>query len=188
MTYVMFPFSPDWSENIELSYGYFTALEATPRLREQRRPLKTAVTRTQSFMVRMFTKYDSALFENYCKSIHATKMYMPVFSEELQMAGTGVIGASPYTVTNILTDKYSLSITSLIGFVDKTGLISPEVQTLTSYNTTNKTLSPAVDPAGSFLKQNTVIYPLFLALIDSYTSRDITDSITEFKLTFKEII
>lgn len=172
---------PDWSNGLELSYGFQTVVSTSPRFVEQRRPLFPYPIRSLSCSFVLEGEYGQELINKLTYG-KALLLCVPIFTEPI-FATAITAGLSSITVTEDLSYCWNIQncdYAVVINFV--TG--SRQMLKVSSASGVTIPLSEAIET--TFDADESVIYPAFAGIIKSFKKTDITDLIASIDCEFEE--
>jgi len=176
----------NWGESIELKYNFVTAIASTRKLVEQRKSLLGTVKRQIRAFIVGYAR-EHARIEHYLKSVQASQIYVPIYTEPIRPLGNGSIqGVNSISVDDV-SKYYNLrNLTNYVAVIDeRDDPITPEIHPLASASENYISIGGS-GIYRNFLRQVTTFYPLMLSMLTSKSFTDHADDKTVCELTFTE--
>ena len=176
---------PNWLYGVNLRYQFATAISLNRRATEQRRSLRNLPLRRTSFVVSGFS--NKVEFENFVEQYRNQYVNIPIFSEPLSPTNIGsILGLGILTIREDCEERTNLfRYAAYVIIVDIRKQVSSELVKLDLAVGNQLILGETI--AGSFVGEYTVVYPSLFSMIELYRVRDITDSVENVELTFREV-
>jgi hypothetical protein len=180
---IILDIEPEWSDEPSVTYSFLTAIQETPYLVEQRRPL------LPESIIGLGYKFvgsggEIQRLRNILLAAKAELLCTPIFSEPI-ITNSIVTGGSSITALtdlsyfwNIKNCTYAVLIDLLNGQSEMLGLSSVSGQLIRFKTTIIKT----------WVASRTVVYPAVAALLRSITEADLTDNMTSIQVEFEEAV
>lgn len=169
-------------KEFSLKYEFLTALDRTPRFVEQRRPLLSVAKRAQEATF-IEEKLEQQKLLNALRNKIFSVIAVPVFSEAIHPT-EDLIGQVTLDVAEDLTGFWNLSIAEVL-LIKSVSQDLFELKEITQVNATNIVVSAAVEE--DFQEADTIIYPCFIGILNSFSITGETAKVVTVKTEFKEV-
>jgi len=175
---------PDWGQSIKTELSFETVLARNRFFKEQRRPLLDTPVRTVRLSA--WSKgLDAQKVKQKLTYGHDKVFGVPIYSEPCYPTGT-ITGQTVINMTNDLTKFWNLNNLCVhVMIVDHEALVS-EIKEVDSVGANSVTLVRSVTE--TFVAARTVVYPMFMAVLDSLTFKDETDDTSYVDVAFEEYV
>lgn len=175
----IFGFRHNWVSSVNTSYAFNTAIAASERYKEQRRPLRASPNISQSAELLVEQEVSARVFD-YLRACRTSIMYVPLFCEPLEVSSSGT-GLTTINVSATANHWYLNNMARYLVVIDKTGTQAPALLTLSSVGATSVTVA-----ANSFVyAANTcIIFPAFEGIINSFRKTFETPSLSAYQVDF----
>lgn len=175
--YQIFGFTPNWAEGISIKYAFNTAIVASERYKEQRKPLRSFP--NTSLSCTFLNDVNGNKIGNYLQAALKSIVYVPIYSEPMRTTTTGT-GNTTLAVGSILNFFNLKFLTRYVVLIDNAGISSPAVAELVSVGSTTIVIGANTWTFNS----RTVIFPAMLAILDSVSKTIETQTLYGYSCTF----
>jgi len=180
----LFYFLPNWKFPVKVSYGFKTPISVKRRKGEQRKPLRKYPIRSHEFTVT--TKDDFEKIWNYLMNLHASNLFIPIYSEPCRPLGKGSLaGVNVIEVISDIMNYYNLrNWTEYLLAIDLRKIEGSEILLYSDVVGQYLIISDAI--VGDFQRETTIIYPLFYCYLTKNERSEYSDRMTKINLEFTE--
>lgn len=180
---ILFDFDLNWADPEKIIYEYFTSIYTAPTGQEYRRGLASVVTRRSSFYYSL-DGIEAHRYLNIVRYGRARFILIPVYQEGFYSAGA-LTGALAITGSENLQYHWNLkNYSTYILIVDHANKIS-EAKSIASIVGNVINVSKVV--LNTFDPDTAIIYPAYVAMVQDYSYRNITNKVIDSNITFQEV-
>lgn len=176
-------YEPNWDNGVQVSLIFKSVMAKSKRFVEQRRPLQPKGLRSSKFTL-LEKDIRAQLLSNDLHYASNKIMGVPIFTEPMH-AITSLTGNQIVTIQEDLSTYWHLkNLTTFVLLIDyASGTFElKEVMDITGQNVTFR-----VPVAETFTDNTSIIYPVFLGIVNDISTKMITDDTMEMELDFREI-
>jgi hypothetical protein len=177
---------PNWKYPVSLKYKFETVIQFKRRKSEQRKAMRALPTRVLSFVVTNNERHS--FIWHYLMSIHADSFLLPLYNEPCKPDRSNMlIGETIINFENDISSYYNLNkFATQIVLIDLRDFIEAEVYTINKIHGSAKAIEITQPVAGVFLKESTIIFPLFRIYLTKKNRTDFSDTMSKIDLEFTE--
>jgi hypothetical protein len=180
---LLFDFDINWERPERIIYEYFTSMYTAITGHEWRRGLADKVTRRNNLYL-TFEGLETHRYLNTVRYARARFVLVPIYNEGFYSLNA-LTGAVAIEGAVDLTYHWNLqNAASYVLIVDHAAKIS-EAKTIVSINDNVITISKAV--LNTFNPATAIVYPAFIAMVQDYSYRNITNKVIESNIVFQEV-
>lgn len=174
---VVFPFSPDWANNVFETLQYKTSISRSRNKTEQRMALRKRPRRIYQYNATILDAQEAAQFDQLVFGWDGRYFALPMWPERAYLNAEALAGATTISVDT--TNRTFVAGGLIVLFKDTRTFEAAEIAGVSGSTIT------LVRGLQSAWQINTYVYPTGLALIDAeFTASRVTDSYTQTQVQF----
>ena len=184
----VFSVLPNWIDGINIRYSFDTTLFKADNEAEQRSGLRQYPAREETFKI-FEASLDIVKIINKVLYTILSEIMVPIYSEWFVCTDEGnlrgLTGLYTPGIGKFFNSQFFAAASGTFVILDKTGVISPEIKTVSTMSDTEIAFNEAI--IGNFTSATAILFPSFVGFLDSIPpASHLTDSLAEYEFDFKE--
>lgn len=180
---IPFPFPANWGAGVNIGYGFNTVIYKAPTTHEQRRSLHNKVRRTSNFEV-ILSRMNAQKFNNMYRLGAARFFGVPIQSEVMTTSDSPILGSFSITANEDLVNFFNLQTYCNQVMLVNHETAMAEMKILTSI--VGQTLNFEIAVANDFPTVGTVIYPIYIGMLEQADFKFENDGVLTANVSFRE--
>lgn len=180
---ILFDFDLNWSQPEKILYEYFAAVYKAPKGHEYRRNMVNKVFR-KSVLSYTFDGLEAQRYLNIVRYSRARFILVPIYQEGF-LSKNELTGS--LSVESLASIQYFWNLNNYAEYILIVDHEAKKVEAKSVVSIVGNVINISKVVLNTFNKNTAVIYPAYVAMVNDYSYRNITNKVIESKIAFQEV-